>query len=131
MRHRVLFILSLILIIALSWANVDYFGTSRTNVFSPAVNQVVHLIALLLTGVIGYINWRHEDKWVNQLWIGLYAGALLLFAGSVAVFYVTHSEAVKRIGASLRNHFTEPLPFLVFFLFVQLTKRFKNRQPRA
>lgn len=132
MQRRILFIISLIVIIALSWANVDYFGTARTNTFSPAVNQAVHIIAFMATGIIGYVNWRKEERWVYMLWLWLYIAALVIFLGSVATFTLTHSEIVKRIGVSIRNRFTEPLPFLVFYLFIQITKRlgrFSGKNP--
>lgn len=123
MQGKPLFIISLIAIIALSWVNVDYFGTSRTELFSPAVNQAVHIAAFMLTGIIGYINWLKKDKWVGNLWIGLYVLALVIFAGSFVVFHFTGSQLVKRIGAGFRNHFTEPLPFLVFYVFIAITQQ--------
>ena len=126
MQRRGLFIVSLIIIILLSWANVDYFGTVKTNVFSPAVNQVVHIVAFLATAVIGYINWRKEERWVSMLWLGLYALVLAAFIATVIIFGITHNEIIKRVGAGLRNRFTEPLPFLVFYIFIVLTKRFRE-----
>ncbi len=126
MQRNFLFIISLIVIIALSWANVDYFGTVKTNAFDPAVNQVIHIVAFLATAAIGYFNWRSEERWVSQLWIGLYAAVLLAFVVTVITFGITHSEVVKRIGTGLRNRFTEPLPFLVFYILIVLTKRLKQ-----
>lgn len=123
MQGRALFIISLLVIIVTSWANVDYFGSVHNNVFSPGVNQVVHLIAFSLTGGIGYLNWRKKEKWINTLWLALYGLVLVLFLSSVALFYITHSELIKRIGVGLRNRFTEPLPFLVFYIFITLTKQ--------
>ncbi|PQJ12055.1 hypothetical protein CJD36_009715 [Flavipsychrobacter stenotrophus] len=123
MRGRALFIISFIVIILFSWANVDYFGSVHNNAFGPTVNQIVHIIAFLLTAGIGYINWRQHDKWVNSLWLGLYALVLLLFLASGVLFHFTHNELIKRTGAGLRNRFTEPLPFLVFYLFTVLSKQ--------
>ncbi len=123
MRGRALFIISLIVIILASWANVDYFGSVRNNVFGPTVNQAVHIIAFLFTAGVGYVNWRRHDKWINNLWLGIYALVLLLFLASGLLFHFTHNELIKRTGAGLRNRFTEPLPFLVFYIFIALTKK--------
>ena len=123
MKGRALFIISFLVIILASWANVDYFGSVRNNTFSPVVNQVVHIIAFALTGFIGYVNWRQHEKWINILWLALYGVVMILFLTSGALFSMTHSELIKRIGVGLRNRFTEPLPFLVFYLFIALTKQ--------
>lgn len=127
MRRRLLFIVSLIVIILASWANVDYFGSVKTNTFSPIVNQVVHLVAFLLTAVIGYINWRGREKWVGNLWVALYVVALVVFLLSIVIFQFTGSNFVKVVGVGLRNRFTEPLPFLVFYLLIQLAGRLSKK----
>ena len=123
MRGRALFIISLIVIILASWANIDYFGSVHNNVFSPTINQVVHLFAFSLTAAIGFLNWRRHDKWINTLWLAVYALVLVLFLASGLLFHFTHNELIKRLGAGLRNRFTEPLPFLVFYIFIALTKQ--------
>lgn len=117
------FILSVLLVVLVSWANVDYFGTSRTNVFSGNINQAVHLLAFLITAAIGYINWRKEEKWVGILWLTLYAFALISFLSSAAIFQFTGNIAIRRVGVGLRNRFTEPLPLLILFVILQAYKR--------
>ena len=88
MQRKGLFVISLIAIVALSWANVDYFGSVKTNVFSPAVNQIVHIIAFLTTAAIGYINWKKEDC--------LYVGDALFPGGNdETVIGIVPTHAVK------------------------------------
>jgi hypothetical protein len=122
-----MFIVSLIVIILISWANVDYFGTAKTNIFSPIVNQGVHLIAFFTTAAIGYINWRKQEKWVGYLWVGLYVLAIIVFLLSVTIHHFSGNMLVLRAGTGIRNRFTEPIVFLVFFLLLQLSSKLKNQ----
>ena len=126
MQRKLLFIVSLFVILFASWANVVYFGYVSRNHFSPLVNQLVHCACLLLTYAIGYINWRGSEKWLNLLWTIAYGGIFLLVAFLLVTYKLTGSyisPSFKLLVIGLRNRFTEPIPFLVFFIMRSITRR--------
>ena len=133
--RRVVFILSLVLVVILSWLNVNYFGQARSNRFSYPVNQFIHGLAFGVTWVIGYLNWRANDKWVQLLWTVLYGLACCVFAVLAISFYYTHSISLRVNAAIIRNTFAGPLPFLVFYLFTQIARKIYGAEvfskPRA
>ena len=125
---KVTFIVSLLCVLFLSWANVNYFGNNLTNKFSFATNQAVHGIVFIITWFIGYLNWKNNEKWVRWLWSALYLLAAVVFIVISGAGYVAHGNRLLiRYAAEVRNVFSGPLPFLVFFLFLLIITGVTNR----
>ena len=127
MGRKTLFLISLLAIFLISWANVDYFGSSLQNRFSPVVNQSVHFAALIITYVLGYLNWRDREKWLLWLWKVMYIVVIIAFVLMSSTYYVSGVKLYKLVASILRNSFTSPLPFLVFYLFDRFSAQFKNQ----
>lgn len=127
MKPKALFIISLIIILVISWANIVYFGYANRNRFSPLINQFAHCIFLTATCVIGYLNWKGKEKWISWLWLFLYGLVYLLVGILLLMYFYTGghiNQLLKVVIVEIRNVFTEPLPFLVFYILRMLTEKF-------
>lgn len=126
MRANTRFVISLILILLLSWGNVNYFGTFTRNRFPFAVNHAVHFAAFLLTWAIGAINWRRAEAWLRWLWNGAYLFVFIFLLALVFLYFYNPGLAPFRLTAAvftMRNLFTGPFPFLVCYTLVRLAKK--------
>lgn len=127
MRLKPRFLVSLLVILLLSWANVFYFGTGRTNQLSFTANQVIHVLIMIAIAAIGYYNWKDgKERWVSMLWTTLYTAGFALL-GVLLLSYMYYGSAGRhqwqRIIVGVRNVLTGPLPFLVFYLLSVLNWR--------
>jgi predicted branched-subunit amino acid permease len=127
MKRKILFVVSLGLILFFSWVNADLFGNSHIKVFSEIGKQGVHFAFLAITGLIGYINWRGREKWIQWLWIIVYATVFFAIAASILAIYLVFGNQLgsqlKIVIVTVRNGFTGPLPFLVFYMFLGIAKK--------
>ena len=127
MKRKIIFVVSLFVILLCSWANADIFGTSHIRIFSEPVKQLIHFVFLAITAAIGYYNLKDNEKWMRGLWLAIYILAFFVVAASgLAVYFISGSSAlpqIKTVITGIRNGFTGPLPFLVFYLFITLTGR--------
>ena len=113
------FVLSLLFILLLSWADVFFIGT-HNRVFIPSFwHQPAHIIALLLTMLTGYLNWKdYPEKWLVSLWILVYSAlvAILALAGALYFFHAPYSASFVKAAIYLRNRFTWPLLFIIWYM---------------
>ncbi|MBC7554889.1 MAG: hypothetical protein H7257_13030 [Taibaiella sp.] len=130
MRRNIRFILSLIIILLISWADIHYSSIKNRGTAGPYISQGVHMAVLAATCFIGYLNWREKEKWLRLLWVGLYAGVfmiILLLAIVDAAMHHNMMAKLKAIIAETRNLFEGPLPFLVFSIFIKIAGQFNSR----
>lgn len=125
-QNRFVFLSSLLLVILINWVDIRFFGFQKTYFLSPWIRQAAHYTFFVTTAVIGYFNWRNNEKWCQWLWIALYV-AVLLFTTSVSIIYsLTGHLMVKQwkiVMAEVRQVFMGPLPLLVFYLFLSLARK--------
>lgn len=128
MKNNLSFTLWLIVIMLISWANVFFFGTSQVHHFSQTVNQAAHFVIFFITGFVGYLHWGRQGhaQWLKPLWMALYAGAFILFLLLTGFYFMAHISAFKVWAANIRNAFTSPLVFLVFYIIHILAGRLSN-----
>ena len=126
---RIRFIISLVIILLISWADIRFFGFEKTYNLSPILRQAGHYSIFFTTALIGFLNWRKEEKWLTWLWLTLYA-CVFLFAIVVALAYDVLGPRLalqwKVILADIRLSFIGPIPFLVFYLLLTFTRRITN-----
>ena len=126
MRHKLVFVTSLVIILLFSWANADLFGNSHIKVFSEPLKQALHFFFLGVTGMVGYFNWKNQPAWMQWLWGGIYIVVFAVVAVSIAAIFVIHGnrleDQLKVVVVTLRNGFTGPLPFLTFYVFIALSR---------
>jgi hypothetical protein len=129
-NHRTQFnlklVLSLLAIIVISWFNSRYFGTIRVKQYSLVFSQVVHCVALLAIAAIGYLNWKdYKEKWLSNLWVLLHLGVLALLGVLLGLYLIQGTNihyGVLTTILAVRNAFTSPLPFFVFYLLTFANK---------
>ena len=93
------------------------------------INQAAHFLAVSITGVIGFYNWRRNERWLSNLWVYSYT-LILLIMGVFTIFYLFNHNINKdwrNVILGLRNTFTGPLPFLIFYLFSRVSGSIVNR----
>ena len=124
MRLKMRFGFSLIIILLISWADIYYAGMQGPQEMATKWHQPVHLLVLLLVVAIGYFNWKDYDaKWLKSLWLGTYGVVLaILLAG--AGLYFAHLPLTRfyALLVNIREAFTSPLPFLLFFILSRYSK---------
>ncbi len=127
MQRKVTLVLSLVVILFISWANVVYFGYGHRTSMSATSRQIIHSSILALTGAIGYYNWRKEANWLKWLWVVSYCAVFVLLGMLAVAVKLTNDQlahAWTQFVAEIRNNFTGPLPFLVAYILVTLSRRF-------
>ena len=130
MQFRPRLIISIIIIVLVSWADIDYVSDPAKHLFSLPGRQAAHVVALTITLITGYYNWNKEKgKWLASLWLICYGITFLLLL-STAVIYLLHADARQYVAfvLKLRNTFTGPLPFLVFYILSQASNMMKAKQ---
>ena len=125
MTLKVRFFISLAVIMVLGWADAFFAGAYQSPGMRELWHQPLHLLALLLTMFIGYINWKHyPEKWLAGLWLGAY-GIMIFILGITAILYVskiTRSMSLIQPVINMRNIFTWPMPFLICYMLHLLNK---------
>jgi len=119
------FLISLIVILLTSWADVFFAGTHNHVFFPDAIRQIFHITALLLTMCIGYFNWKdYPEKWLLSLWLIAYGALIIAMLGTglLYVLKVPHNADMVRAAIYLRNRFTWPLIFLVWYMLHLMTR---------
>ena len=125
MRYNIAFIALLVLLTALSWADVFIFGTARTNLYPYLLNQIFHLAVYVTAFLGGYFFWKSGP--LRLTWLFMYgAGTMLLAAGVLVVYFYPkhagHSNDFASVVAKLRNTLSGPLPLLTFYIFRELLR---------
>ena len=127
MTLKVRFFISLAVIMVMGWTDVFFVGTPHQKFMLPGVwHQPLHLIALLMTTSIGYLNWKHyPEKWLPGLWLAAYGMVIFILVVTAALYVlnITRSMAVIQPAINIRNIFTWPMPFLVCYMLHLLSKR--------
>jgi len=119
------FLISLIVILLVSWADVFFAGTHAYVFFPLVVRQILHFTALLLTMSIGCLNWKdYDEKWLLTLWLAVYTILILIIMGTALLYllHVPHSDTLVRAAIYLRNRFTWPIIFLVWYMLHLMTR---------
>jgi len=110
---------SLIVILLISWADITFVGMQGPLEIIPTKwHQPIHLAVLLLVAGIGYFNWKDYDaKWLKNLWLSAY-GIILAILLVGAGLYFAHLPLTRLYAllVNIREAFTSPLPFLLFFI---------------
>jgi exosortase/archaeosortase family protein len=129
-KGELFMVASLIVILILSWLNVDLFGHYHRNKYSMYINQGAHIVAVSLTGAIGYFNWRYKEKWLSNLWLYTYCAILLIMLTFSVVYFLNLNinKDWRAVIIGLRNTFTGPLPFLIFYLFSRVSGSITSRE---
>ncbi len=125
MQLRLRFIISLIFILLLSWADVFFAGTAVNKILPVVWHQPVHFLSLLATMGIGYYNWKdYPEKWLASLWLIIYAAviAILILSAVLYFLHVPHSTVLVTIAVYLRNRFTWPIVFLLWYMLHLMTR---------
>lgn len=123
MRLNIRLLVSLIIIFAIGWVNVDIAGNSDYARLSMKW-QLIHFCLFVATALIGYFNWkRYHLSWMITLWVFAYGfiTALLLIAGGLH-FLKIENAFFKQFVLQMRNIFTGPFPFLGFYMLQLLMK---------
>jgi len=130
MRLNLRLLISLIIIVVIGWINVDIVGSFEYAKLSVKW-QAIHFCFLAATALIGYFNWKfYPHSWMITLWTIAYGiiVALLLIAG-LLLFMKIPNLFFKQFVLQLRNIFTGPLPFFVFYMLHLLTYSFNKKDP--
>jgi len=132
MPHKLRFIISVSLILLLSWADVYYAGTSAVTILSRNQKLAVHVLMIVITMLTGYYNWRdYHEKWLLRLWLLLYLLIICLLS-AVAVLIMTGyppGVQITAIVAHIRNVSASPLLLLVFYIVAVSVKRILEQGP--
>lgn len=117
-NHKSRFYLSVFLIIFLGWLDVNYAGNHTNYLIPEHFHQVIHLCFLLIVLLIGYANWKYmPQKWLIPLWFIAYGIIIILlaFTGLLVLFHVSLNSTYIMYVARLRNWFTWPIVFILFY----------------
>jgi hypothetical protein len=130
MSDRKQFVISLLVIIFFSWADIKFFGFLQTYNLSPLVRQSAHNSVLVITCLTGYLYFRKKEHWLSALWLAFYVIEFLLII-VVSLIFTLKSDLLsanwKVIVAETRLLAEGPVPFLVFYLLHRLTQGFSGK----
>ena len=128
MNRQVKLGLSVVVIIAVGWLDMQLAGTRAVTSFSPVGRQLSHLTALAFTCFIGWLNCRSfvTERWPTMLWVASYSLVFaLLFLVLLGSFFLP--TPLKTILAAkvfmIRTLFISPLPLLTVYLLHQMVTR--------
>lgn len=130
MRGKNSFVISLLIIILISLADIKFFGFSKVYNFPALIRQGAHNAALALTCLTGYLYFKKKEQWLNTLWLLLYGIEFLLIVIVSLLFKVWDgllSQSWKVLVAETRLLAEGPLPFLVFYLLHRLVHRLSEQ----
>lgn len=117
---------SLVLIVILSWIELQYFSESQG--VDETGRRAAHILFLLAIMMVGYLAWsRHIVVWTRQIWLFTYTGAILLIVGIGLLqwkFQWFGTDLLDQVR-DIRIFFSSPLPFLM------LLAAPKNMRPRT
>ena len=125
--NKLLFIVSLVIIVLISLADNRFFAFSKPYNLSQVVRQSAHFILFFITGAIGYLNWKNKERWLQWLWFAAYGFAFIFVIGVTAVthlltFTITSQKWIT-VVSELRSIFIGPIPFMVFWLLSNFTRQ--------
>ena len=120
MKFDAKFVISLSLIIVVSWADVFFLGMIYSAAIPSLLKHILHICAYLFTFWAGYIFFKnHALIWLPKLWFIGYSSVLFLFLFVLGVYTIFHGlEPNKFLYSiiSIRNIFIGPLPFLFGYI---------------
>lgn len=116
--------LSLLIIVALSWIELQFFTESIG--VEETKRKVAHLIFLVAVGAVGYFAWaKHPVRWLKSVWLLGYSVALVLILGVGLIqmqFQIFGTAFLDEIH-HIRVFFNSPLPFI---MLLAAPKKFKK-----
>jgi hypothetical protein len=125
MRRKLLFAGALALIVLISWADVHYAGAERTEHVPDKLRQVIHVAALLLTALTGFVAWQpYPERWLRFLWLAGYGLVFALTLGTYALYllHLPPGNFFTGLIFNIRNIFIGPFPLLVFYMLLLLSR---------
>jgi hypothetical protein len=127
MKNKLSTWLSLVIIVALSWIELQYFTESQG--VDELQRKAAHILFLVAIMAAGYIAWaKHIVVWTRQIWLFSYIGAIVLITGIGLVqwkFQVFGSDLLDQVR-DIRIFFSSPLPFL---MLLAAPKNMRSRIP--
>jgi len=119
MSLKTRFVISLIVILLLSWADVFFAGTQGKFPIPDLLRHAVHFIALMFTLFIGYLNWKdYPEKWLASIWLMVYGLMIIVLVSAAGSYFLKlpYSTSYLHTAIYLRNRFTSPLIFIIWYM---------------
>jgi len=111
--------IALLLIIALSWIELQYVSESVPEALTPTVRKTLHVIFYIAVTVTGYWGWLNSPiKWLKKLWLYAYTVILVfvLAFGLMASKTNLFSMEVKDTVHNIMIYFISPVPFIILWV---------------
>lgn len=125
MRVNVQFVISLFIILLVSWADIKFFGFGDEYHLSPIMRQAGHNTALAITALTGFLYFKKQESWIKAFWLVTYSLVFALVIVVSAIFALGSkllTPEFKEIVAEIRLLAEGPVPFLVFYLLRRLVQ---------
>jgi hypothetical protein len=116
--------ISLLIIVALSWIELQFFTESIG--VEETKRKVAHMAFLVAVGAVGYFAWvKHPVRWLRSVWLLGYTVALLLIVvvGVIQMQFQVFGTAFLDEIHHIRVFFNSPLPFI---MLLAAPKKFKK-----
>ena len=130
MGYNLRLVIAVVLIIAISWLDYQYFMEDSTAVqVSDGVRKACHVLSLLAVAIIGSVAWKPVSKMVFMIWTGTY-GLAALFIGVIGMLnWALHfSDDLLNEVSRFRVFFCSPMPFAALYIFYRLFSKKSTNQ---
>lgn len=130
MRRNYLWWIILILIIAISWVDYQYFSEMLNARILPAsIRQGAHILILSIITALGYWGWKKQETgWVERFWLMAYMLLIifLIIIGGIQIMLNIFARDFLDLVSNIRLFFTSPAPYLILKVLYILTNKTKN-----